>query len=184
MKKEPQKISFYELCFYLQKVPAQTTEADVQNASDHYADHLKKSGISVLKKKINGPSVCYFTDKVPDFSRPAGELQNNVSQYLVNACFIKENSSLHAVLPGGKSSIIIHDDIPLTAKLPLYYEINEGLSLKGGGRRLLIISRYLEILKIRHQFGLNEAGELMINIKPDQSARWMMVPFLYNSLNI
>lgn len=184
VKKEPQKISFYELCFYLQKVPSQTTESDVLNAFDHYADHLKKSGISVLKKKMNGPSVCYFTDKVPDFSRPAGELQNGVSQYLVNACFTKENSSLHAVLPGGKSSVVMHDDIPLTAKLPLYYEINEGLSLKGGGRRLLIISRYLDILKIRHQFGLNEAGELMINIKPDQSARWMMVPFLYNSLNI
>ena len=168
----------------MQKVPSETTEADILNASDHYAGHLKKNGISVLKKKVSQASVCYFTDKIPDFSRPEGELQNSVSQYLVNACFIKENSSLHAVLPGGRSSLILHDGIPLTAKLPLYYEINEGLSLKGGSRRLLIISRYLETLKIRHQFGLNETGELMINIKPDQSARWMMVPFLYNSLSV
>lgn len=168
----------------MQKVPSETTEADIHNSSDHYADHLKKSGVSVLKKKSGQTSVCYFTDKIPDFSRPSEILQNSVSQYLINACFTKENSSLHAVLPGGKSSIALIDDVPLSAKLPLYYEINEGLSLKGGGRRLLIISRYLEILKIRHQFGLNEAGELMINIKPDQSARWMMVPFLYNSLNI
>ncbi|HPS29243.1 MAG TPA: hypothetical protein PLZ43_03240 [bacterium] len=182
--KKPEKVSFYELCFYLQKVPSETSETDIQNASDHFVNHLRKTGITVLKKKISINSVCYFVDRQPEFSKPDEELQNGISQYIVNAYFNKENSSLHAVMPGRNESYAVYDDIPLSVKLPLYYEINEGLSLTGTNKRLLIISRYLEILKIKHQFGFNEAGNFIINIRPDASVRWMMVPFLYNSLSV
>lgn len=181
---KPGKISFYELCFYFLKVPSETSENDIQVASDHYTEHLKKNGITVLKKKLKSNAVCYFVDKQPEYTKPEEELQNNVSQYLMNSFFNKENSSLHAIISGLKGSYVISDDIFLSSKLPKYMEINEGLSLTGTNKRLLIISRYLEILKIEHQFGLNESGSLIINVGPDSSARWMMVPFLYNALNV
>lgn len=184
LKKEPQKFSFYELCFNFPKVPENTTEKDVKTAGSAYEDHLALAGITVLKRRNTNFSVCYFLDSFPDLATPLKEVDNNISQYLLSAYFKADFSSLYGIFANGKKSVMIHDFIPFLRKLPLHVEKNEGIIITGLNSKILFIARYLEILQIDHDIGFNGDGKMMVNIKPDLSERWKMIPFLFDALEL
>lgn len=184
LNKEPQKFSFYELCFAFPKLPENTGENDIKTASSAYEKSLLNKGITVLKRRNTANSVCYFIDSMPDFSVPNEDVSNNISKYLLTAYFKKEYSSLYGVFPTRKKSVMIHDKIPLPRKLPLYVEKKEGIVITGSDSKLLFIARYLDILNIEHDFGFNGCGAMVINILPDLDERWKMIPFLSDSLEL
>lgn len=182
--KRKMPVGFYELCFSFAKLPENTADKDLQEAADIYAGNIEKSGYNVLKKKIISNSVCYFVDNIPDFKPVTEKARSNIAQYLLNAFFNKNNASLYGVSVDRKCAIRKFDNIKKGQKLPIFMKIGNGLTLTGSDRKMLYAARYLEMLKIEHQFGYNEKGELIINISSDSSERWMMVPFLYRSLNL
>ena len=177
-------VGFYELCFSLNKLPGNTADKDLYEAAEIYARNIEKSGYNVLKRNVSRNSSCYFVDNVPDFMQVTEKARSNIAQYLLNAFFNKENASLYAVSLDRKSAFIKFDNIGRDQKLPIYMKIDNGLVLTGSDRKMLYAARYLEMLKIDHQFGYNEKGELIINVSSDSSERWMMVPFLYRSLEL
>lgn len=177
-------VGFYELCFSFAKLPENTADKDLQEASDIYAGNIEKSGYNVLKRNVSRNSVCYFTDSVPDFLPVSEKAKSNIAQYLLNAFFNKDNASLYGVSINRKFALRMFDNIDRQQKLPIFMKIDNGLILTGSDRKMLYAARYLEMLKIEHQFGYSKDGELIINVSSDISERWMMVPFLYRSLNL
>ncbi|HSW60492.1 MAG TPA: hypothetical protein VLJ60_06805, partial [bacterium] len=178
------KPGFYEMCFNFPKLPENTNENDVKTASAAYEDHLNRNGITVLKRRHTGDSVCYFTDSIKDLSLPRMELENNISQYLLTAYFNREHSSVYGVFPGKMRSEKIVDNIPFLRKLPIYIEKQEGLVISGTNTKMLFAARYLDVLEIGNEFGFNDKGRMVINVKPDESDRWKMIPFLFDLLNL
>jgi hypothetical protein len=178
------KPGFYEMCFNFPKLPENTNENDVKTASAAYEDHLNRNGITVLKRRHTGDSVCYFTDSIKDLPLPRMELENNISQYLLTAYFNREHSSVYGVYPGKMRSEKIVDNIPFLRKLPIYIEKQEGLVISGTNTRMLFAARYLDVLEIGNEFGFNDKGRMVINVKPDESDRWKMIPFLFDLLNL
>ena len=183
-KRQTVPVGFYELCFNFSKLPENTGYKDLKEAADIYAGNIEKSGYNVLKKNVTRGSACYFIDNIPGF-RPVNEKpRSNIAQYLLNAFFNKENASLYAVSENRKSAVRKFDNIGRQQKLPIYMKVENGVILTGSNCKMLYAARYLEMLKIDHQFGYNEKGEMIINVSSDSSERWMMVPFLYSSLDL
>jgi len=177
-------VGFYELCFHFSKLPENTGDKDVLEAAQIYGGIIEKSGHSVLKKNVSQKSVCYFIDSIPRLDTFRAEAKSNIAQYLLNAFFNKDNASLYAVSVNRKYVYRKFDNIKKSQKLPIYMKVENGLVLTGTDRKMLYAARYLEMLKIEHQFGYNEKGEMIINVSSDSSKRWMMVPFLYSSLDL
>lgn len=176
--------SYYELCFYFLRTPEGTTEEDVAEAAFLYAEHLENSNVTVFKRRNCERSACFFIDTVPDFSKPVRMSGNNISQYLLNAGFEKESASLFGIDNVNNKFDLIFAEFSQRSVLPIYLPVEEGLILSGNNRKLLLLSRYLQVLHIEHQFGINDRGELILNLIPDVSKRWMMVPFLFRSLDL
>ena len=184
IKRQMAPVGFYELCFYFSKLPENTDDKDLLEAAQIYREIIENSGHNVLKKNVSQNSACYFTDSIPKFDPVTTKAKSNIAQYLLNAFFNKENASLYAVTESRRSAVKKFDDISTEQKLPIYMKIKNGLILTGLDSKMLYAARYLEMLKIDHQFGYNEKGQLIINVSSDSSERWMMVPFLYRSLNL
>jgi hypothetical protein len=175
---------FYELCFYFPRTPEGTTDKDVEEASAIYVDHLESRGVTVFKKRYYSRSACFFTDTIPDFSKPVKLSQNNISQYILNAYFDKENASLFGIENVSGKYDPIFAGSSQRSVLPIYLPVEEGIFLRGTSSEIVFLARYLEILEIEHQFGMDEEGRLIINLGHDEANRWMMVPFLYESIDL
>jgi len=183
-KTEIPEYSFYELCFYFPRVPEGTKRTDVEEASLIYAEHLENRGTTVFKRRSYNSSSCFFIDNVPDFSKPVKMTSNNISQYLLNAYFEKETSSLFGIDLVHNRFDMIHAELSQKSFLPIFFPIEEGLFLRGESATIVFLARYLEVLDIKHQFGVDDSGRLIINLENDDENRWMMVPFLYDSIDL
>jgi hypothetical protein len=183
-KETPPEYSFYELCFYFERVPEGTADSDIADASELYSEHLENRGITVFKKRNYSKSACFFTDQSPDFSKPVKMTSNNISQYLLNAYFDKESSSLIGIEKVGGNFDVLFASSTQRTVLPIYFQVEDGVSIEGNSSDIVFISRYLEVLDIEHQFGINQKGKMIVNIPRDFANRWMLVPFLYETIDI
>ncbi|MGI6394226.1 MAG: hypothetical protein ACOX2F_05785 [bacterium] len=184
INKDLRKPAFYELCYNFPKLPENTEENDIKTALNEYEEHLNEAEITVLKRKNSSDSVCYFIDnfkEIPPFQK---EIENNISQYLIHAYFNEEHSSVYGIFPGGKEAKKLKDNIPFLRKLPLYIDKHEGLVISGTNKKMLFMARYLDVLEIKNEFGFDEKGKMVINVKQEGSNRWKMVPFLFDLLDL
>ncbi len=175
---------FYELCFYFSKLPSKTSPDDIKKASETFSGTLSESGTSVLDEKSSPAKSCYFLDKEPvfsaDFSKNTG---SEAADYLLNAFFNKEHSSLYGMKNSGKIIKKIIDEIPPERKIPAYKAVDEGLEIKGRDAKIIYLLRYLDSLEIKNSFGMDAGNELTLGIPADIQGRWKITLFLYNSLD-
>ncbi|MBO4699877.1 hypothetical protein J5690_09785 [bacterium] len=175
---------FYELCFYFQKLPAGALQSDVEAASEIYSGYLSGGGIKVLGRKSTLLKSCWFLDREPDLSGfSAGNTENGVSEYILNASFKQGNASLYGVKNSGRTTQKIYDEIPLNKKIRPAETFESGAEVRGTAPKMLYFSRYLDNLDIKNSFGTDSENRLLLSVPEDSDGRWKIFLFLYDALD-